>query len=113
SRASALTRDPDPCPATASPPSRARPVCCGKELQRLDLDDARNGLDSAGDLRRDLETAGQLHLDFRATLEQEDHADLAIAVRVGCARRRLEPFRHRLERGAIAQENAQALLQIC
>src|SRR6476660_4267086 len=97
----------------ASPPSRLPQFYCGKELQRLDLDDARNGLDSAGDLRRDLETAGQLHLDFRAALEQEDHADLAIAVRVGCARRRLEPFRHRLERGAIAQENEQDLLQIC
>src|SRR4029077_17057633 len=35
-------------------------------LQRLDRHHARHRLDGAGDLRRDLETSGKLHLDLGA-----------------------------------------------
>ena len=38
----------------------------------------RDGLDGAGDLRGDLEPAGQLHFDFRAALKQQHHTDFPV-----------------------------------
>src|SRR5215468_6399903 len=40
-------------------------------LQRLHGDNAGNGLDRAGDLRRELEAAGQLDLDLAAVAQQK------------------------------------------
>src|SRR5215218_4873346 len=49
----------------------------------LHIHDARDRLDGAGDLRRDLEAAGQLHLDLGLEVEHHDQRDLAVAVGAG------------------------------
>src|ERR1043166_4014806 len=75
----------------------------GKPLHRLDLHHARHGLERAGALGRDLEAAGQAHLDFgRALLEDEDHAHFAVALG-------FEAPRDPVDRRIGAQEHAQAL----
>src|SRR5687768_5378698 len=56
----------------------AHPTTCG--LRRLHLNHARHGLDGAGDLRRDLEAAGQLDLDLGTVAEHQHHADLTVAL---------------------------------
>src|SRR6476646_3500821 len=107
-------------PAKAGTQKTARTGASG--LERLDLHHARHGFDGARDLRRDLETPGQLHFDLCAALEQQHHADFPIAV---CAayvslrrsgrpglRYGLQSLGHRIERRAIAQEYAQTFLQI-
>src|SRR6266702_7826260 len=50
-------------------------------LQLLHVDDARDRLDRAGDLRRDLEAAGQLHLHLGLEVEHDHQRDLAVAIR--------------------------------
>src|SRR5689334_16701493 len=94
-------------------------------LKRLDGDNAGHRLDGAGDLRRDLEAAGQLDLDLAAVLQEQHHADLAIArlaaaisvaaVAVTCSAvaRGLEAARHAGERLLIAQKYAEPLLRAC
>jgi len=83
-------------------------------LQRLHSDNAGNGFDRAGDLRRDFEPARQLDLDLAAVSQQEHHADLAvgglgaIAVAVYGLLRSFKPARHAGERFGIAEENPQA-----
>src|SRR6185312_9265388 len=95
----------------------------GARLKRLDGDDAGHGLDGAGDLRRDLEAAGQFYFDLTAVLQQQHHADLAIAglaatvaiavsvtaavaVTRGAVARRLEAARHAGERLLVAEKHA-------
>ena len=49
-------------------------------LHRLDRHHARHRLDGAGDLRRDLEAAGQLHLDLGALRQHQHQRDLAVGL---------------------------------
>jgi hypothetical protein len=44
-----------------------------RKSKRLHLDDAGDGFDRAGDLRRDLEAARQLDLDLGASAEHQHH----------------------------------------
>src|SRR5258708_40252116 len=103
--------------------TRAGPATRSSKLQRLDLHHARHGLNGDCNLRRDLEAARKLHLDFGAAVEQEHHTHLAVAIgrRAYVSLRRpggpalrywLQSLRNRVERRAIAQEYAQTLLQI-
>src|SRR5829696_138778 len=73
---------------------------------RLDLHDPRHRLDRAGDLRRDFVAAGKLYLHFGgASVQDQDHADLRIALR-------LEPLGDAFDRLIRAHEHAQDLLQL-
>src|SRR3954469_22296560 len=80
-------------------------VTSAVKLERLYFDHARNGLDGAGYLRRDLEAAGQLHLDLGALAKQQHHRDFAVTLAV-------EPLGDALDRGLVTQEHAQRLLQL-
>src|SRR5262245_56533030 len=73
--------------------------------ERLHLDHARDRLDGARDLRRDLEAARQLHLDLGALAQHEHYGDFAVTLAV-------EPFGNALGWRLVAQEHAQRLLQL-
>ena len=84
--------------------------------QRLDRDDAGNGLDGAGDLGRDLEAAGQFHFDLVAVRQHQNHRDFAVAVigrgAGGAGRDRLEALGHAFDRQFAAQKDAKAFLHL-
>src|SRR3954470_18744792 len=69
-------------------------------LERFHALDARHRLDRAGDLRRDIEAAGQLDLDLGVLGQHQHHADLAVPLGI-------ETLDDIVERRAIAQEDAQ------
>ena len=75
-------------------------------LQRLDLYDARHGLDGTGNLRGDLEAARQFDLNFGSLLQQQDDANLAVTIWFHRSRGSFETLYHRIEWLLIAQKHA-------
>ena len=78
---------------------------------------AGHRLDGAGDLRRDLEAAGQLDLDLGALAQHQHHRDLTVGplcpASGGPDLRAVETLGDAFNRRLVAQEHAQALLQLC
>src|SRR4029453_651356 len=82
------------------------------QLQGLHLQDAGHRFDRSRNLRRNLESARQLDLDFGATLEKKHNAHFSIAIGMCRTRHGLETLPNRFQGWALAQENPQAFLQV-